>query len=173
MVDLLGPLQTSVDIRFYSDASASEKWGGFGALLNTKWLKGEWLCRFLKENKPSIEYLELFALTAGVLAWQSEPQLVNCRVSLFSDNIAVVHMINSMVSTCRNCMFLLRLLTLNGLKFNRQITAKYIDTKSNFLADALSRNQMDRFRRLGPQMDEFPSLILEMIWPVEKVWQDN
>ena len=35
MVDVIGNSQTSQEIKFYSDASASEKWGGFGAVLNS------------------------------------------------------------------------------------------------------------------------------------------
>ena len=150
MVDILGLATTSTAIKFYSDASASEKWGGFGAVLNQRWIWGDWNITFLKVCKPSIEYLELFALCAEVLTWQDQPELINCRIAIFCDNMAVVHMINSMVSSCRNCMFLLRVLVLNNLKYNQRLMAHYIDTKSNFLADALSRNQMTRFRRLGP-----------------------
>ena len=170
MVDLFGQIYTSEDITFYSDASGSAKTGGYGCLLDKEWLYGSWGEDFIRQEEPSIEFLELYALCAGILTWENNPRLVDCRVSIFCDNQAVVHMVNNMSSSCKNCMYLLRLLTLNGLKFNRRLTAKFVDTKSNFLADALSRGQIDRFKRLGPHMNELPTKINENISPVWKVW---
>ena len=119
MVDLFGLIQTSKEIEFYSDLSAS-KMLGFGCLLKSKWIQGFWGKDFIQENQLSIEYLELFALTAGILTWQAEPELCNCRITVFCDNQVVIHMINNgMVSSCRNCMHLLRMLVLNGLRWNR------------------------------------------------------
>ena len=117
MVDLLGQLETSEDIRFYSDASASENLG-FGAILKKKWIHADWNTQFIKMHRPSIEYLELFALCAGVMTWQNEDQLRDCRIAIFCDNMAVVHMINNMSSSCKQCMYLLRMLTLNNLRYN-------------------------------------------------------
>ena len=124
----------------------------------------------MKEFEPSIEYLELFALCAGILTWETELQ--NCRIVVLCDNQAVVAMVNSITSSCPNCMHLLRLLVLNGLQFNRRVFASYIDTKSNFLVDALSRDDLKRFRRLGKHMQEYPDKINEAIWPIDKVWKN-
>ena len=168
MVDLLSKAQNSEDICFYSDASALEVLG-FGALLDTQWIQATWNTDFILRNRPSIEYLELFALCAGVFTWRE--QMTNCRIAIFCDNMGVVHMINNMVSSCPQCMVLIRLLILDGLKYNRRITAKYVSTKSNFLADALSRGQMTRFRKLGPHMNPEPSKLPEEIWPMEKMWR--
>ena len=169
MVDLLGPAKTSDEIRFYSDASGSKKLG-YGCLLNTSWLYGSWDEKFILEKKPSIEYLELFALAAGILTW--ERRITNGRFTIFCDNEAVVQIINSLSSSCKNCMKLIRILTLNGLRYNRRISAKYVSTKANFLADALSRGQLSRFRRLGPEMTEFPDVIHDSLWPISKIWID-
>ena len=122
----------------------------------------------MKQYHPSIEYLELFALCAGIFTWESE--LRDCRIIVLCDNQAVVAMVNAITSRCPNCMQLLRLLVLNGLMFNRRVFASYIDTKSNFLSDALSQSQLKCFRRLGPHMNEFPDKISEVIWPIERVW---
>ena len=78
---------------------------------------------------------------------------------------------NSMVSSCKNCMYLLRLLVLNGLKFNRRLSALYVDTKANYLVDALSHNQLGRFHKLGPHMNEEPDPVTDLLWPLTKVWQ--
>ena len=53
--------------------------------------------------------------------------------------MAVVHMINKMTSGSKHCMKLIRVLVLNGLQFNRRLSAKFVDTKSNGIADSLSR----------------------------------
>ena len=157
----------STNVGFYSDASTS-KLLGYGCILGTKWLRGLWNPEFIAKEEPSIEYLELFALTASVITWAY--MLSNCRIILFCDNTAVVGMINKLSSSCKNCMVLLWMLTLNGLQHNRRLTAHYISTKSNFLADSLSRAQMSQFRKLGPHMDETPYIIHEPLWPMEKNW---
>ena len=170
MVDLLGTLSTSEQVGFYSDASALEILG-FGALLNTHWIQGDWETEFIRQVHPSIEYLELFALMAGILTWQDHELLVNCRITVFCDNMAVVHMINNMVSSCKNCMYLIRILTLNGLRYNRRLTATYVSSRNNFLSDALSRNQKDHFRTLGPHMAELLDSIPQDIWPLSKIME--
>ena len=117
MVDLFGVPTTSTQIQFYSNASASKNLG-FGALLNTRWIQGFLGCEFIQQKQPSIEYLELYALVTGIITWQQQPELVNCRITVFCDNKVVVDMINSMSSSCKHCMKLLRLVTLNGLRYN-------------------------------------------------------
>ena len=172
MVDLSTTL-SSTEIGFYSDASATINCG-FGAVLGTSWIRGDWTDSpyFLENKKLSIEYLELFALVAGVLTWQCERLMQNKRICVHCANMAVVHMVNNLSVGCKNYMFLIRLLVLNGLKFNRRITARYINAKWNGVADALSRGQMSRFRKLAPNMCHKPNNIPREIWPIEKIWQD-
>ena len=81
-------------------------------------------------------------------------------------------MINNLSSSCKNCMFLIRRLTLEGLKFNRRIRTKYVSTKRNFLADSLSHNEMKRFRKLGPHMNQIGDEIHTDLWPISKIWLD-
>ena len=114
MIDILEPALTSVEICFYSDASAAEDLG-FGCIFNKRWIQGCWKDHgnFIRDCEPSIEYLELFAMVAGVLTWQN--LLTNCRITIFCDNKAILSMVNKLSSSCKNCMVLLRLLTLNNL----------------------------------------------------------
>ena len=79
-------------------------------------------------------------------------------------------MINSNTSSCKRCMKLLRLLTLDGLRNNRRVFARWVDTKSNFLADSLSRLDFKHFRRLGLQMNQYPDNVSAEIWPISRVW---
>ena len=62
------PLPLKADeIDMYSDSSRNFELG-FGAFCRPKWVCAQW-DTFCAEVKPSIEYLELFALTVGVLNW--------------------------------------------------------------------------------------------------------
>ena len=93
--------------------------------------------------------------------------LVSC------DNQAVVGMINNLASSCPQCMFLLRILVLNCLKFNRRIVARYISSRENYLSDALSRGKIQRFLDLAPpSINRKPNELCSLIWPASKIWQE-
>ena len=167
MVDLL-KVNSASELMFYSDASANPRLG-FGAIFGKNWLFAQWSNGFVEQNWPSIEYLELYALSAAVLTWSH--LLENQRIVLFCDNTAMVGMVNSMTSSCKNCMYLLRLITLNNLIHNRRIYAKYISTMDNYLSDALSRLQFTRFWKLAPRgTNKVSSEISPLIWPVTHIW---
>ena len=100
---------------WYTDA-AKAIGKGFGGHHGPHWFAGLWNEAFLEECDPSIEYLELNAVAVGVLLWLPEHQ--NQRIVLFCDNISVVYMINSQTSRCRNCMVLIRLITLQAMVSN-------------------------------------------------------
>ena len=153
---------TSTEISFYTDALGKIGYGGF---FDGQWIFGVWNKRFLDVAKPSIGFLEIFALVAGVLTWGD--LLVNTRVVIFCDNQSVLEMVNNTTSSCKNCMYLLRLLVLNNLRFNRRISVKYVKSADNILADSLSRLKFDiapKNTRMQP--DEIP----EELWPIEKFW---
>ena len=118
MMDIDSPGITAKQLKFYSDASAS-KILGFGAVYETNWLFGQWETNYIQRHQPSIEYLELYALVAAVRTW--EKRIQNIHMVLYCDNQSIVEMVNSQVSKCKNCMFLLRLLMLNNLVNNRRI----------------------------------------------------
>ena len=147
MIDL-STSKLDVDIGFYSDASHSEILG-FGSILGDRWICSQWPPSFIRQCEPSIGYLELYALVLGIITWQDDCRLRDSRVQVHCDNMSVVHMINNITSSCKNCMFLLRKLILNGLLFNRRLTAKFVPTKENGVSDALSRLQFARFRKLA------------------------
>ena len=159
---------TSVELDMYSDASGSKTKGGFGAYCGKKWVAGSWDATFILNENPSIEYLELFALTAGVLLWIKD--FKNTAVCIFTDNESVKYMINDTSASCKNCMVLLHLIVLECMVQNVKLTAEHVRTDENGKADALSRGQMKRFRELGPDMNEKPKRIPELIWPITKIW---
>ena len=70
-------------------------------------------------------------------------------------------------------MYLLRMLMLNNLLYNRVIKVKYISSKENDLADSLSRLDFKRFWRLAQVMtNEQPTPLSSQLWPMSKIWQD-
>ena len=80
MIDILSPALTAQQIFFYSDASAAVHLG-FGCIFNTHWFSQQWEKGFIEHCRPSIEYLELLALCAGIFTWKK--QLQNCRIIVF------------------------------------------------------------------------------------------
>ena len=105
---------------FYSDASLHQNLG-MGAVYRSNWIAGCWGSRFILQEKPSIEFLELFALVAAILTWGHHSELTNTRVIISCDNQATLHMVNNLASSCPKCMKLIQILTLNNLQFNRRV----------------------------------------------------
>ena len=155
------------DIYMYSDASRNFS-KGFGAICNDEWIHGVWDKAFMEKYQPSIQYLELFGVTVAVLKWIK--LFKNKTISLFCDNQSAPDMINGQMSGCKQCMVLLRFIVLEGLKHNVWIKAKYVESKKNILADALSRLEFDRFREKGEHMKILPEQIPQEIWPLSKIW---
>ena len=172
MVDL-DTVVSSTTLNFYSDASANASLG-VGAVFNMHWLFAKWEPLYISKNKPSIEYLELFGVTAALLMWGDK--LKDQRISIYCDNMAVVNMINNYASSCHNCMYLLRLIALDNLTHNRRVFALYVRSTDNSLADSLSHLQFKCFWRLAPanmDMDKYPTKKAAAVWPASKLWSKH
>ena len=100
-------------IDMFSDTSGAI---GMGAICGASWMYAFWPKEFIKRYKPSIEYLELYAVTAAVICWIHK--FKNKRIILFCDNRSVVDMINLTTTSCKNCMVLIRMIVLKGLVEN-------------------------------------------------------
>ena len=159
------------DVDFSSDASKNFKLG-MGAICQNSWMFMQWEDE-LEQLNPSIEYLELFALAAAVLAWIS--RFRNRRVFIFCDNMSVVHMINNSSSSCRNCMVPIRLITFETLCQNVRIFAKHVRSEDNGISDALSRLDFKRFRNLTAHknLDAQPTEIPVKLLPIARIWLKN
>ena len=156
----------------YSDASGVI---GMGAICGKAWMFQMWDAVFINKYTPSIEYLELFAVTAAVLSWIH--QFKNKRIILFCDNQSVDNMINFTTTSCKNCMVLIRIIVLKGLFDNVRIFARHVEGKKNVYADSLSRNKLSHFHELCAEHDRImepePVIVPELIWPMEKIWKKN
>ena len=158
------------DIDMFSDASGSI---GMGAICGKDWMYQKWDQEFVRSSKPSIEYLELYSVTAAVLTWIH--QFRNKRIILFCDNKSVVDMINYTTTSCKNCMVLIRMIVLKGLTENVRVFAKHVKGVDNNLADSLSRDKIAYFKWLCSKQDKAinnqPIPIPQVLWPMDKLWK--
>ena len=130
------------DVDFYTDASANPELG-CGGVSDSEWFLLQWEENFITKNKPSINYLELYAVTIAVINWLHKYQ--NRRIYIFCDNMSVVHMINNNTSKCKNCMVLIRIIVLQSLTNNVRLYAKHVPGRLNLYSDYLSRLKYKHF----------------------------
>ena len=163
----------AVDIKLYTDASKNPMLGMGGICGDTAWMWQQWSSEFIVHNDLSIEYLELYAVTAVVLAWISN--FSNSRIVLHCDNLSVCAMLNSMSSSCRNCMVLIRLIVLQCMHYNVRVFARWVAGKSNFLSDCLSRLKFKNFHEASKSKYKriTPTAMPDTIWPMSKIWKSE
>ena len=161
-------------LNLYTDASKNTLLG-CGGFCDADYFSQRWDQKFIEDFDPSIEFLELYAVVCGVMLWIH--RFPNRRVILFCDNNSAVGMINSSSSNCKNCMILLRLMTLKAMIHNVRIYAQWVSGKTNKLANFLSRMKMKQFwqevEKKNLTMNKRPTEIPEEMWPMTKVWFDN
>ena len=163
--------RTAEDIDMYSDVSGSlEK--GAGAYCGAEWTVCKWDKACMESQKSSIEYLELYGVTIAVLLWIRK--FKNSTIQLHCDNESVCKMIKRSSSRCKNCMVLIRLIVLECMIQNVDLSAEWVSTQDNGKADALSRLEFQRFRTLAKgNMNTWPERLPEAIWPINKIWIEN
>ena len=162
------------EIMFYSDASTGES-NGIGCVFNTRWCFDYWELGFIKKNQPSIEYLELYTITVAVVLWAK--YLPNRRVVIFCDNQMITHVLNKSMSSCRNCLMLLRIIIRTSLRHNVRFFCKQMIGSRNIIADSLSRKKFDTFwnrsKQLNLNMEPEPDKLPEDIWSPSKIWKSH
>lgn len=120
----------SEKLQMYTDAAGSL---GYGAVLGSKWFYGKWVDINMQEL--SITVKELFPIVVAIEIWG--PNVSNCSILFFSDNLAVVHIINKMSSKDSVVMSLVRRLVLACLEYNILFRAEHILGIHNILPDLL------------------------------------
>ena len=172
-VDLDSNRRHAVQLNFATDASLNPDLG-MGGMFLQNWFVQTWDREFIILNKPSIAYLELYALVTAVVLWGNHPLLTNARVEILCDNESVKYMVNNMTSKCPHCMKLIRLLVVSNLRSNRRVFVRHLSTKLNFFADALSRLEFNRFARLaekhGKRFTKTADNIPDCMWPMQRWW---
>ena len=166
--------ESALTLDWFTDAAKSVN-KGIGRHHGSHWFAEIWSEHFLKTKDPSIEFLELYAVTVSVLLWSRLHQ--SKRIALFCDNESVVYMINKQSSKCPNCMTLIRLITLQSLLDNVRIYAKHVKTDQNGRADSLSRNKISKFLELSRKQnikpDKCKTRIPDILTQIESWWIDD
>ena len=149
--------ETSHTLHLYTDAASSI---GFGAVFGCHWLHGIWPEMWKTFN---IAFLELFPIVLAVHICGS--LMANKRFIFFSDNAAVVDIVNKQTSRHKDIMVLLRDLVLSCLRHNILFQTRHIPGLQNSSADYLSRSQVVNFKDIFPEAEESPTQIPENLMP--------
>lgn len=137
----------SIDV--WASTDASGKMGGVSVA--NEWLKYS----FEGVHKQwSINVKEAHAVI--MLLWNWRHQLQGRRVFIYVDNQSVQHAIARKWCRSRKLMVLIYEICLLMMEFRIAIWVDYIPSEANLLADALSRNRMDLFRRTMAQLGVDP-----------------
>lgn len=148
---------TSSSLELYTDAAASK---GYGAIFGKHWFGGAFPKAW---HSCNITFLEFFPIVLAVHIWGSK--MTNRCVLFFTDNAALVDIINKQTSRHKSVMVLLRELVLNCLRYNILFRAKHVPGLQNSQADYISRFQVESFKELAPEADEFPTTVPENLLP--------
>ena len=142
-------------LHLFTDACAKS----FGALFGTTWL-----CATFDDvhipNRRSITFKELYAITMAITMWA--PFLTSKSILFHCDNQAVVRILASGSSKCRHIMSLVRYLFYTCAKFNIVLKAVHIPGILNSAFYALSRLQVQRFRKLVPDANLKPTPVFPL-----------
>ena len=147
---------TSASLSLYTDASNI----GFGCIFGKNWCFGSWPHSW--ESKH-ITIKELFPIVLALELWGEH--IKNQCIILYSDNEAVVTMINKMTTKNPDCMALIRRLVRTTMSQNILIHSRHVRGIHNNLADNLSRLQIQTFLRDFPSARHIPTAIPSHLLP--------
>lgn len=160
------PVERSPVASMVSDASGS--WG-CAAVCRECWFQVQWT-EGCKENH--IAWKELLPIIIAAVLWGK--QWRGMKLLAYCDNEAVVSMIHSRSSPDSRVMHLLRCLFFIEASYDFVLTACHIAGRSNYLADALSRNKLASFYTEFPQADRnptpIPGCLLQLLMDPDLEW---
>ena len=149
--------ENSSTLDLYTDAAASK---GYGAVFGRHWFGGAFPDAWHSFN---ITFLELYPIVLAVHIWGSS--MTNRCVLFFTDNAALVDIINKQTSKHKLVMVLLRDLVLSCLRYNILFRARHVPGLQNSQADYISRFQVESFKEIAPQADELPTPVPANLLP--------
>ena len=157
------------DFQLYTDSSGGV---GFGIWFNGHWCQEKWPSDWVQKGlTKNITLLELFPIVVATVVYGN--YMTNRKIRFHCDNMAAVCVLNSMSSKSRQVLALLRILTMQGIFNNCLVKADHIDGCKNDVADALSRFQYERFRRLAPFADKQATPMPAHLWNILDIDVDN
>ena len=141
---------SSRTIKLYSDASGF----GYAAIYGSNWIQGLFPECWSTMN---IAIKELLPIVLAVRLWSSK--LSNSRILFMTDNMSVVHIINTQTSKDDALMSLVRDLVVVTMTCNIDFRAKHVPGVDNKLADYLSRFQTDKAFAVAPWLKASPQSV--------------
>ena len=81
------------------------------------------------------------------------------KIKFHIDNLGLVEVINKQSSKSKRLMFLVRTFVLLVMKYSVVFKAVHISSKSNYIADAISRKQFHRLQQLAPEAQASPESV--------------
>ena len=139
------------DFQISSDAKG---YGGLRSNFQLHWFYSAWP---VAQSSLSIAYKEHFPIVVAASLWGR--QWVSRRFEFLCDNESVVAVLMSGTLWDQNFMVLLRHLSMLAIHYSFSFRVFLVQGKANPVADALSRFQFQRFRRLAPHVDLTPAQI--------------
>ena len=130
-----------------------------GGVFNNSWFSCSWPPR---NTLPHINARELWAVVAAVFTWGHT--LKNKQIIIYTDNLAIVHVWKSGSCQDKSLMHLVRSLFLYSARNNINILMEHMPGHHNYLADCLSRLQVEKFHQLCPGADCSSTQIPAEIW---------
>ena len=157
---------TPVDFVIQTDVSGT--WG-CGVFFNKSWLQWQWPPNWAP---ISIMAKELVPILLSCVIWGSI--LAKHKVLFQCDNLSLVDTIHKGSSKDKVVMYLLRCLWFLTAYFDIELNAEHIAGADNCTADHLSRNQMQFFFFLHPQVSllpvPLPPQLLQMVTVQDLDW---
>ena len=134
---------SNVDLHLYTDALDSR----YGGLFHTAWIT----CAFSDTELCK----SIYAIMVACNTWGH--MLRRKRVLFYCDNISVVNIIQNGTSKSSDIMHLVRMLFYVCASHNMECSSVHIAGIQDEAADAISRDQITRFRSLVPDADTTPT----------------
>ena len=136
-------------IEVFTDAAGNAKlgWGAWLPHIGL-WMHSQWEEEFFHKFQPSIDFLELYGLLAGIVTWA--PHLVDHTVLFPLDNTSTVFALRNKSSDIPQMLFLLHFLTLFCVTHNITILVRHVRSIHNKICDKLSLFQFQDFHALKP-----------------------
>ena len=145
-------------LRLETDASGI----GYGGIFSSQFFMGKWPPELTISaiNDISIAFQELYPIVVAAKLWGA--MWSRKRIMFHSDNEAAVAALNKGRSRSPAINKLIRALVILATKYSFMFSAHYYPGFRNTTADAISRFQLQRFRKLAPHADTFPTALPDM-----------
>lgn len=148
---------SSYTLELYTDAAQSL---GYAGIYRERWFYGSFPLEWQTIN---IMTLEFYPIILAIHMWGHLWK--NHSILFFTDNEALVSVINKQTSRVSEVMTMVRYMVLQCLQHNILFRAKHIPGKKNILADCLSRLQVNQFLKLAEHAQKKPCPVPEQLLP--------